>query len=196
MQKYFTISMLLVLMALAVSAQEKSPVKKGSKRPIYQSKNFSPTSRLFVIDSIAWCRSISGQLLPENITTKFKMDEACILWVQLRGDHTSLEALKKNSVQPAYIKFFRTATYGLTPEKLANEVSEFDLEGKQQRESVLQRCEESVLKSGYFTIRMWTTSISFRHEGAYSVKLVDFENNDISGKGGKLLDIFVESSRQ
>ncbi len=183
----------LILMFCLFEVNAQSPIKQRTAKDYAYRKRivYAATSRLFVIDTMVWCKDVAGEMPVEKLSS-LNTSATATLWVQLRGDASSLEALQKGAGQPAYIKFFRSTTYGLVAEKLANQISELGDEEGARRQTALSRCEASVREHGFFVIRVWTSPITFRYPGDYSLKLVDIENNSITGRGTEILQITVE----
>jgi len=170
--------------------QKKTPYpRKITKGTEY--RKASETSKLFAMDSMVWCRKVSEQFVPFEHVQEFKKNETVVLWLRLKGDQNSLNALRQGPHQPAYVKFFRAASYGLTPERLTKEKSELNFQ-PELVDSKLEQFEVSVKKENYFFVHVWTEPFSFPYEGSYIIKVVDSENNNINYKGSSLIRIEVK----
>lgn len=160
----------------------------------FNEKQRSEFSSLFEIDSLVWCRQISSEFMPLEPLNKFNAKEPLVLWIRLKGDINSYSALGEKLIQPAYIKFFRVTSYGITPLKMTFEKSSIDgLFGKEfPNEEIRNKIESNLKDLGFFDIMVWTEKFTFPRPGGYFVKVVDFENNTIGWKGKPLIRIEVK----
>jgi len=133
-----------------------------------------------VIDHI-WSTGVDEDMYPidtlfsDNMTTR---DEAW-LFVILRGGETELDLLKRES-RPVFFKWFRISSYGLTPDRGANQYSNApsDLHAYD-----FEELEDEIDEYGYFDIIMSSGSTQMKKRGTYIVKMAYSDNRSLYCEG-------------
>lgn len=161
------------------------------------------SSSYFEIDSLAWCTRVDHTFRPIGLKTNTRVtNDSTVLWIRLKADSDVLSILKDKGMQPAYIKWFRNTSAGMTPERMAlehNDLSSPKALPKKSNKKQLQndtwaRIELQMKTLNYFTFNLWTDPFMFQRPGIYMIRVVDFENNPIRYKKELFIRIQVEEN--
>ena len=159
----------------------------GQKQKSFEREKLR-SSNYFEIDSLAWCTRVDHAFKPIGPKPITRLtNDSTVLWIRLKANKDVLSVLKDKGVQPAYIKWFRNTSAGMTPERMASEHNELSsstaqqksIKKKQSQSDPWTRIELQMKTLGSFTFTLWTDRFVFQRPGIYMIRVVDFENNPI-----------------